>query len=80
MATVTVKNIPDEVYARLKKTAQQHRRSLNSEIIVCLEQVLGSTPARSEEALATARRLRERVIGPPFSLEEIIEARNQGRP
>ena len=40
MATITLKNIPDEIYSQLKKTAQRHRRSLNSEIIVCLERSL----------------------------------------
>ncbi len=38
--TLTLKNIPDEVYERLKASAEKHRRSLNSEAIVCLESVL----------------------------------------
>ncbi|MGC8703572.1 MAG: FitA-like ribbon-helix-helix domain-containing protein, partial [Thiomonas sp.] len=38
--TLTLKNIPDEVYQRLKTSAEIHRRSLNSEAIVCLESVL----------------------------------------
>lgn len=80
MATVTLKNIPDEIYSRLKQTAQRHRRSLNSEIIVCLERSLQPTAIRVEDALVTARRLRGRVGGTPLSLEEIAEARRQGRP
>ena len=80
MATVTLKNIPDEIYSRLKKIAQRHRRSLNSEIIVCLERSLQPTAVRVEDALVTARRLRGRVIGLPLSLEEIADARRLGRP
>ena len=38
--TLTLKNIPDAVYAKLKSAAALHRRSLNSEAIVCLETVL----------------------------------------
>ena len=38
--TLTPKNIPDAVYERLKASAQSHRRSLNSEAIVCLDSVL----------------------------------------
>ena len=38
--TLTLKNIPDEVYIRLKAAAASHRRSLNSEALVCLESVL----------------------------------------
>ena len=34
--TLTLKNIPDEVYERLKHSAALHRRSLSSEAIVCL--------------------------------------------
>ena len=37
MATITVKNIPDEIYERLKGAASANRRSINREIIVCLE-------------------------------------------
>jgi len=80
MATITLKNIPDEIYLRLKQTAQRHRRSLNSEIIVCLERSLQVSAVRVEDALVTARRLRARVGGHPLSLEEITEARHIGRP
>jgi plasmid stability protein len=80
MATVTLKNIPDEIYVRLKATAQRHRRSLNSEIIVCLERSLRPTAVRVEDVLVAARRLRARVGGPALSLEEIAAARRQGRP
>ena len=79
MATVTLKNIPDEIYTRLKKTAQRHRRSLNSEIIVCLERSLQPTAVRVEDMLVIARRLRARVGGPSLSFEEIAAARHQGR-
>ena len=38
MPTLTLKNIPDDLHARLKASAEQNRRSLNSEILVRLEQ------------------------------------------
>ena len=37
MATLTLKNIPDELHAKLKESAERNRRSLNSEILVRLE-------------------------------------------
>lgn len=37
MATLTLKNIPDELHARLRESADRNRRSLNSEILVRLE-------------------------------------------
>lgn len=38
--TLTLTNIPDDVYFRPKAAAESHRRSLNNEDIVCLEAVL----------------------------------------
>ena len=37
MPTLTLKNIPDELHAQLKESAEKNRRSLNSEILVRLE-------------------------------------------
>ncbi|MDQ3254247.1 MAG: Arc family DNA-binding protein, partial [Acidobacteriota bacterium] len=34
MATLTIKNLPDDLYQQLKRTAAQHRRSINSEVII----------------------------------------------
>jgi antitoxin FitA len=56
--TLTLKNIPDAVYARLRASADQHRRSLNSEAIVCLEAVLLPSRMTAGEQLQRARELR----------------------
>jgi len=37
MASTTVRNIPDEVFERIKTLSSINRRSLNSEILVILE-------------------------------------------
>jgi plasmid stability protein len=37
MATLTVKNFPDNLYADLTRAAKKNRRSLNSEAIVTVE-------------------------------------------
>ncbi len=50
MATLTVKNLPDELYERLKRRARARRRSINSEAIVLLEEAL-KAPSSDEEAL-----------------------------
>ena len=44
MTTLTLKNIPDELHALLKESAEKNRRSLNSEILVRLESAF-SAPA-----------------------------------
>jgi plasmid stability protein len=56
--TLTLKNIPDAVYDRLKASAEIHRGSMNSEAIVCLETVLVPTPVSSAERPARVRAVR----------------------
>ena len=78
--TLTLKNIPDEVYGRLKAAAEMHRRSLNSEAIVCLEAVLAPVRLASDERLARARRLRADLGAKKFRVRDIDSAKRQGRP
>ncbi|MCL2011655.1 MAG: Arc family DNA-binding protein [Cystobacterineae bacterium] len=56
--TLTLKNIPSEVYERLKASAKNNRRSLNGEAIVCLESVLLPRRMTASERLERARALR----------------------
>jgi len=59
MPSITVKNIPDDLYERLKLRAAANHRSINSEIIVCIEQVLQSQQVESGEYPSESYRLRE---------------------
>ncbi len=78
--TLTLKNVPDEVYERLKASAEAHRRSLNSEAIVCLESVL--LPGRIDpgERLARARALRSALRKVRFRARDIDALKREGRP
>lgn len=78
--TLTLKNIPDTLYERLKASAEKHRRSLNSEAIVCLESVLLPTKTTPKERLARARALRDSLPQGEFHVHDIDEAKKQGRP
>ncbi|MBS0193116.1 MAG: plasmid stability protein [Proteobacteria bacterium] len=70
--TLTLKNIPDAVYDRLKAAAEAHRRSLNGEAIVCLETVLLPSKIKPSERLARARALRASLgAGKKFKAREI---------
>ena len=40
MPTLVLRNVPDDLYQRLKKTAAEHRRSMNQEAIVSLRVAL----------------------------------------
>jgi len=78
--SLTLKNIPDEIYRRLKLSAEAHRRSLNSEAIVCLEAVLIPTSLPPGERLARARALRGQLTQAHFKARDIDKAKRQGRP
>jgi antitoxin FitA len=78
--TLTLKNIPDEVYGRLKAAAATHRRSLNSEAIVCLESVLLPGCMDPSERLARARALRAALPKTKFKVRDIDALKREGRP
>lgn len=50
MPSLTIKNIPTDLYQQLKARAGQNRRSMNNEVIVCLERALKFAP-QDEAAL-----------------------------
>ena len=79
MRTLTIKNIPDDVYERLKQQAELNRRSLNSEVIVLIERSVGSAKYPPEVTLERARRLREKTQGYSISDEELEAAIEDGR-
>jgi len=78
--TLTLKNIPDEIYERLKASAETHRRSLNSEAIVCLESVLLPGRISPGERLARARALRAALPTAGFDVSDIDAFKREGRP
>ena len=52
MLTLTLKNIPVRLHAKLKESAEKNRRSLNSEILTRLERDM-SVPAVDRAKLAS---------------------------
>ncbi|MBM4220802.1 MAG: Arc family DNA-binding protein [Gammaproteobacteria bacterium] len=78
--TITLKNIPDDIYASLKSAAEANHRSLNSEVIACLERVLLPARISPEAHLAQARRIRDELKGRKFRAKKIRKIIAQGRP
>jgi plasmid stability protein len=78
-ATLTLKSIPDEVYERLKASAEVHRRSMNSEAIVCLESVLLPGKMAPAERLARAQALRASLPQGKFRAKDIDALKREGR-
>jgi len=61
MPSITVKNIPEDLYKRLKQLAGANHRSINSEVIVCIEQALHSQRLDLDESQTDTRSLREKT-------------------
>ena len=80
MPSLTVKNIPDSLYTRLKEAAQAHHRSMNSEILYCVERTIGTHKISASEYIAVARTLRAKTAGTPLTDSDIFAAKNEGRP
>jgi plasmid stability protein len=79
MPTLTIKGLPDPLYRRLKRQAEAHRRSLNGEIIVCLERAISSGQPDARTWLARAQALRERIGLRPLTERQVRAARRRGR-
>src|SRR2546422_11655739 len=63
MATLTVKDVAEPLVRRLKARATLHRRSLNREVIACLEVLAQAAPVDAEALLARAREVHRMPAG-----------------
>lgn len=79
MAAITIKNVPEPLYEQVKLSARLHRRSINNEIIACLERELAVSPVTVETRLERARALRAEGAA-DTTAEDIAQAIREGRP
>ena len=81
MRAITVKNIPDNLYQRLKQSAAENRRSLNSEILVCIERTVQNRKHKDvQDILARARKMRQKTRGHVLTDTKFNEMKTAGRP
>ena len=81
MATVTLKNVPEQLVRMLKQEAKQNRRSLNQEALARLEATLAAPGRSGDETVKALRRLHKRLAGlPPLTDAFLDRAKNEGRP
>jgi plasmid stability protein len=78
--SITLKSISRPLYDSLKQAAEAHHRSINSEVISCLEYVLLPNKIAPSERLARARQIRTSLNPVQFKAADIAEAIEQGRP
>ena len=81
MAALTIKNIPDELYQRLKVSAKRNHRSLISEVIACFEKVLNCRRVDPKQFLAEVRVMRKELEarGVYITEDDINSAKEDGR-
>jgi plasmid stability protein len=80
MPSINVKNLPKEIHRRLKERAKRNHRSLNSELIACLQEAVMPKRIDANEAAERMRVLRARFRGPPLEDEEIARLKSERRP
>lgn len=76
---ITIRDIPDEVYEKLKQQAELHHRSINSEVIFYLKKMVQSHRPDPDQVIARANKLKQQAKG-SLSMKQIQQAIDQGRP
>ena len=79
MPTLTIKNIPAKLHERLKKSADEHHRSLNGEVIFRLEQGLSGKRVDPEAFLVRIEALQKQINLPPLTEKILKSAKEEGR-
>lgn len=80
MVTITVKNLPEAVYEKIKLQAKANHRSINSEIISIFEHAIQKrTPTDVKEILERARKVRELTAHYTVTEEELNRWKKEGR-
>lgn len=80
MPTITIKNIPDDLYEKLKKKAEEHGGSMDNEVIFCLKRVLQASRVDPEAFLSGVEAMQQRMSLPPLTDELLRAAKEEGRP
>ena len=80
MPTITVKNIPEDIYDDLKRSAKLHRRSINSEVVFCIEKAVRGHRMNPNEFLDRVEALRNKIDVLPLTDEILRQAKEKGRP
>jgi antitoxin FitA len=80
MATLTIKNVPEPLVRRLKRQAALHRRSLNLEVITCLETAAQAAPVDVDAMLARVRALRRTPARGHVTDALLARLKGRGRP
>ena len=79
MPTMTIKNIPQDLYARIRESAVEHGRSMNNEVIFRLKRAYQGGRIDVEAFLGKAEAIRNKFALPPLTDEVLSAAKQEGR-
>lgn len=80
MRTLTIKNIPDELYEKLKERAKANHRSISDEVLFIIQLSFSQKmPEKADTLLEGPGRVREVTAENPITADGIEEAINEGR-
>ena len=79
MHNITIKNVPEELYEKIKITAKENRRSINNEIIKRLGDSLSSKKIDIKNLFSTLDNFYKNTNIPPITDEIINKTKEEGR-
>ncbi len=80
MPALTIKGMSPELLDRLRRQAAAHRRSVNQEVLACLESQTRGEPLALADFLERVRARRSAMAAAPLTAAEIDAAKRTGRP
>ncbi len=79
MHNITIKNVPEKLYEKIKITAKENRRSINNEIIKRLGDSLSSKKIDIKNLFSTLDNFYKNTNIPPLTDAIINKAKEEGR-
>jgi antitoxin FitA len=80
MPSLTIKSMPKRIYRTLKQSARSHHRSMNGEILACLERTLGLALPAPQSMLSRIDEIRQSLRTSKLTDRIIRNAKGIGRP
>jgi len=79
MPAITIKNVPNELYDDIKKSASKNLRSINNEIIFRLKKTLSHRKTNPNHLIAKIDKINSIISLPNLNDDFISNAKNEGR-
>jgi len=79
MASITIRDIPDDLFDRCKDMAREDRRSINAEVIDMLEKAVQMRDLKKQRLSALEEIDRIRASQPASSEQDTLDILREGR-